>query len=108
MTVPGCPTSPTATLGQASVAERPIVLPPARLGSTHLSDQSPHLSYRVLPNGKGWYWELADPENRIVARDVSNERVGARVDAFRTAFDWLQTAVEPFPGGMKWPDIFST
>jgi hypothetical protein len=90
------------------VAERPVVLPPGRFRSTHLSDQPLHLFYRVLPNGKGWYCELVDSENEIVARGVSDERVGARADAFRAAFDRLQIDPEPRPTGAKWPYTFST
>jgi hypothetical protein len=68
----------------------------------------PQLSYGVLPNGKGWYWELVDSENGIVARGVSDERLGARADAFRAGFDRLQTVPESHPIGMPWPNTFST
>jgi len=54
-----------------------------------MSDQSPHLSYRVLPNGKGWYWELLDSENVVIERGFAGERVGARAAAFEAACDRL-------------------
>jgi hypothetical protein len=107
-TLPRYPTSPTAALRQASVAERPLCS--RLLGSEHafVRPQSPHLFYRVLPNGKGWYWELVDSENGIVARGVSDERVGARAEAFIAAFDRLQTVPEPHPIGGPCPNTFST
>ena len=66
-----------------------------------MSDLSPHLSYRVLPNGKGWYWELLDPENGIVERGIANERRRARAAAFEAAFDLLKTIPEAYRGGRK-------
>jgi hypothetical protein len=73
-----------------------------------LSDQPPKFFYRLLPNGKGWYWELVDPENGVVERGIAGERVCARADAFRAAFDQPQTVPEPYRKGRKWPDTFST
>jgi hypothetical protein len=73
-----------------------------------LSDQTPHFFYRVLPNGKGWHWELVDTKNAVVERGIADERLRARADAFRAAFDRLQTVPKPYPRGRKWPDTFST
>jgi hypothetical protein len=73
-----------------------------------MSDQSPHLSYRVLPNGKGWYWELLDSENVVIERGFAGERVGARAAAFEAACDGLTTTSRPYPEGAKrWPDTSS-
>jgi hypothetical protein len=72
-----------------------------------LSDQTPNFFYRLLPNGKGWYWELVDSKNAIVERGIADERLRARADAFRAAFDRLQTIPKPYPKGRKWPDTFS-
>jgi hypothetical protein len=43
-----------------------------------MSDPSPQLFYRILPNGAGWYWEVIDSENGIVERGIANERRRAR------------------------------
>ena len=72
-----------------------------------MSDQTPNLFYRLLPNGKGWYWELVDSKNAVVERGIADERLCARADAFRAAFDRLQTVPKPYPKGRKWPDTFS-
>ena len=72
-----------------------------------MSDLSPQLSYRLLPNGSGWYWEILDSESRVVQRGIANERLRARVGAFEAAFDLLGTIPEPYRGGRKlkrWPD----
>jgi hypothetical protein len=72
-----------------------------------LSDQTPNFFYRVLPN-KGWYWELVDSKNEVVERGIADKRLSARADAFRAAFDRLQTVPKPYPKGRTWPDTFST
>jgi hypothetical protein len=73
-----------------------------------LSDQTPHFFYRVLPNGKGWYWELVDVKNAVVERGIADKRLSARAAAFRAVFDRLQTVPKPYPEGRTWPDTFST
>ena len=74
-----------------------------------MSDQTPNFFYRLLPNGKGWYWELVDSKNAVVERGIADERLRARADAFRAAFDRLQPVPKPYPKGRgKWPDTFST
>jgi hypothetical protein len=47
-------------------------------------------------------------QHRVVERGIAGERVCARADAFRAAFDRLQTVPEPYRKGRKWPDTFST
>ena len=42
-----------------------------------MSDQTPHFFYRVLPNGKGWHWELVDTKNAVVERGIADERLRA-------------------------------
>ena len=73
-----------------------------------MSDQTPNFFYRLLPNGKGWYWELVDSKNAVVRRGIADERLRARADVFRAAFNRMQTVPKPYPKGRKWPDTFST
>ena len=64
-----------------------------------MSDQTPNFFYRLLPNGKGWYWDLVDSKNAVVERGIADERLRARADAFRAAFDRLQPVPKPYPKG---------
>jgi hypothetical protein len=68
----------------------------------------PGLSYRILRNGAGWYWEILDPENGVIERGIADDRVSARADAFRAALDRLHTVPDPYRRtGRKCPDTFS-
>jgi hypothetical protein len=64
-----------------------------------MSDPSPQLFYRLLPNGAGWYWEIIDSENGIVERGIANERRRARAAAFEAAFDLRKTIPEAYRVG---------
>ena len=79
-------------LCQASVAERPVVLPPVER-STQMSDPSPGLSYRVRPNGAGWYWEIITSEREVIERGIADTRVRARARAIAATYDRLKDRV---------------
>jgi len=66
-----------------------------------MSDPSPQLFYRLLPNGPGWYWEILDAEDGVVERGIANQRTRARAAAFEAAFDQLKTIPERYRGGQK-------
>jgi len=61
----------------------------------------PQISYRILPNGSDWYWEIIDSENGVVARGIAEQRVRARADVFRAAYDHCQAIPQPYPKGRK-------
>jgi hypothetical protein len=76
--------------------------------SAHLSDPSPSLFYRILPNGTGWYWEINDSEGGVLERGVADGHARARAHAFATAFERQKAIPEPYPEGKKrCPDTFS-
>jgi hypothetical protein len=78
------------------------------LRSAHLSDPSPKLFYRILPNGVGWYWEINDSEGAVLERGVADEHARARAHAFAAAFERQKAIPEPYPEGKKrCPDTFS-
>jgi hypothetical protein len=57
-------------------------------------DPSPRFSYRLLPNGAGWYWELLDSEHAVLDHGIADDRVRARAQAFQALFKRNKTFPE--------------